>query len=145
MPDCEIRPATIDDEAHVYALLCELKQATFDRDAFREGFRRILARPDTHLLLACEQGDTLGMISLHLQYHLHHLRLIGEIQELVVMPRTRGTGVGKALLAHAEAIAREAGAELTELSTSVKRHDAHRFYEREGYIRTHVRFTKPLA
>ncbi|EOV9631089.1 aminoalkylphosphonate N-acetyltransferase [Cronobacter dublinensis] len=145
MPANEIRPATLDDEAHAYALICELKQATFDRSRFRDGFARLLAQPNTHLLLAWHDDEPIGLITLHLQYHLHHLRLIGEIQELVVMPKMRGTGTGKALLACAEEIARDADAELTELSTSVKRLDAHRFYEREGYTRTHARFTKPLA
>ncbi len=55
---------------------------------------------------------------------------IGEIQELVVMPQARGLNVGSKLLAWAEEEARQAGAEMTELSTNVKRHDAHRFYLR---------------
>lgn len=41
-------------------------------------------------------------------------------------------------------ILRQAGAEMTELSTNVKRHDAHRFYLREGYEQSHFRFTKAL-
>ena len=89
-------------------------------------------------------GQVIGMIGLHMQFHLHHARWIGEIQELVVMPQVRGLKVGSQLLAWAEGVAREAGAELTELSTSVKRTDAHRFYVREGYTQSHFRFTKPL-
>jgi PhnO protein len=60
------------------------------------------------------------------------------------MPQARGLKVGSQLLAWAEEVARQAGAELTELSTSVKRTDAHRFYVREGYTQSHFRFTKPL-
>ncbi len=30
------------------------------------------------------------MISLHMQFHLHHANWIGEIQELVVLPQMRG-------------------------------------------------------
>ncbi len=30
------------------------------------------------------------MISLHMQFHLHHANWIGEIQELVVLPPMRG-------------------------------------------------------
>lgn len=68
------------------------------------------------------------MISLHMQFHLHHANWIGEIQELVVLPQMRGQKVGSQLLAWAEEEARQAGAELTELSTNIKRRDAHRFY-----------------
>lgn len=116
MPDCQLRPATADDAPIVYALICELKL----------------------------DGQIIGMIGLHMQFHLHHARWIGEIQELVVMPQARGLKVGSQLLAWAEDVARQAGAEPTELSTSVKRVDAHRFYVREGYTQSHFRFTKPL-
>ena len=34
MPDCQLRPATADDAPIVYALICELKQAEFDHQAF---------------------------------------------------------------------------------------------------------------
>ena len=36
MPDCQLRPATADDAQIVYALICELKQAEFDHQAFHE-------------------------------------------------------------------------------------------------------------
>jgi PhnO protein len=97
-----------------------------------------------HYQLALLDGQVVGMIGLHLQFHLHHANWIGEIQELVVMPQARGLKVGSQLLAWAEETAREAGAEMTELSTSIQRHDAHRFYLREGYLQSHFRFTKPL-
>ena len=35
MPACELRPATQYDTDAVYALICELKQAEFDHQAFR--------------------------------------------------------------------------------------------------------------
>ena len=89
-------------------------------------------------------GQVVGLIGLHLQFHLHHANWIGEIQELIVMPQARGLTVGSQLLAWAEATAREAGAEMTELSTSTQRLNAHRFYQREGYTQSHFRFTKPL-
>ena len=38
MPDCQLRPATADDVQSVYALICELKQAEFDHQAFHAGY-----------------------------------------------------------------------------------------------------------
>ena len=144
MPDCQLRPATADDAPIVYALICELKQAEFDHQAFHAGYLANLQDHNMRYQLAELDGKIIGMIGLHMQFHLHHARWIGEIQELVVMPQARGLKVGSQLLAWAEEIARQAGAELTELSTSVKRVDAHRFYVREGYTQSHFRFTKPL-
>ena len=144
MPDCQLRPATADDAQSVYALICELKQAEFDHQAFHAGFLANLQDRNMRYQLAEREGQVIGMIGLHMQFHLHHARWIGEIQELVVMPQARGVKGGSQLLAWAEEVARQAGAELTELSTSVKRTDAHRFYVREGYTQSHFRFTKPL-
>ena len=144
MPDCQLRRATPEDAQAVYGLICELKQAEFDQRAFNAGYLANLQDRNMHYHLAELDGHVVGMIGLHLQFHLHHARWIGEIQELVVLPQARGLKVGSQLLAWAEAQARQAGAEMTELSTSVKRVDAHRFYLREGYAQSHFRFTKPL-
>lgn len=141
---CELRRATAQDTEAVYALVCELKQASFDYPAFRAGFTANLQDARLRYQLALLDGQAVGLIGLHLQYHLHHANWIGEIQELVVMPQARGLNVGSKLLAWAEEEARQAGAEMTELSTNVKRHDAHRFYLREGYEQSHFRFTKAL-
>ncbi len=144
MPECELRPATAEDVDAVYGLICELKQAELDRSAFHAGFAANLLDHNMRYHLAEQNGHIIGMIGLHMQFHLHHANWIGEIQELVVMPQARGLRVGSQLLAWAEEFARQAGAEMTELSTSVKRLDAHRFYLREGYTQSHFRFTKPL-
>lgn len=144
MSACELRRATAQDTEVVYALVCELKQASFDYPAFRAGFTANLQDARLRYQLALLDGQAVGLIGLHLQYHLHHANWIGEIQELVVMPQARGLKIGSQLLAWAEQEAREAGAEMTELSTSVTRHDAHRFYLREGYEQSHFRFTKAL-
>ncbi len=144
MPECELRPATAEDVDAVYGLICELKQAELDRSAFLAGFAANLLDHNMRYQLAEQNGHIIGMIGLHMQFHLHHANWIGEIQELVVMPQARGLRVGSQLLAWAEEFARQAGAEMTELSTSVKRLDAHRFYLREGYTQSHFRFTKPL-
>ncbi len=144
MPECELRPATAEDVDAVYGLICELKQAELDKSAFHAGFAANLLDHNMRYQLAEQNGHIIGMIGLHMQFHLHHANWIGEIQELVVMPQARGLKVGSQLLAWAEEFARQAGAEMTELSTSVKRLDAHRFYLREGYTQSHFRFTKPL-
>ncbi|WP_204526399.1 aminoalkylphosphonate N-acetyltransferase [Citrobacter cronae] len=144
MSVCELRRATLYDTDAVYALICELKQGQFDHQAFNAGYAANLQDPNMHYQLALLDGEVVGLIGLHLQFHLHHANWIGEIQELVVMPQARGLTVGSQLLAWAEATAREAGAEMTELSTSTQRLNAHRFYQREGYTQSHFRFTKPL-
>lgn len=130
----------------IYALICELRQdQALDSQVMKNGLIANINDPNIDYQLAWLGTEVVGFISLQLQFHLHHARWIAEIQELVVMPQARSLGVGKALLAWAEQQARHRHAELLELSTSTKRVDAHRFYIREGYQATHLRFTKPLA
>ena len=144
MSVCELRRATLYDTDAVYALICELKQGQFDLQAFSAGYAANLQDPNMHYQLAQLDGQVVGLIGLHLQFHLHHANWIGEIHAQLVIPQSPGLSVGGQLLVLAEATAREAGAEMTELSTSTQRLNAHRFYQREGYTQSHFRFTKPL-
>jgi hypothetical protein len=48
------------------------------------------------------------------------------------------------MMAEAERIFRAEGAGLVELTSNMRRVDAHRFYERLGYQRTSFRFAKEL-
>jgi GNAT superfamily N-acetyltransferase len=58
------------------------------------------------------------------------------IQGLVVLEGKRSAGVGARLVRACEDWARERGTPGIKVRTNVKRRDAHRFYEREGYART---------
>lgn len=108
MPVCELRHATTEDTDSVYALICELLKNELDYQAFRDGFAANLLDPNFHYRLALRNGEVVGMISLHMQFHLHHANWIGEIQELVVLPPMRGQKIGSQLLAWAEEEARQA-------------------------------------
>ena len=56
----------------------------------------------------------------------------------------RSRGIGARMMAFAEAQARSRGARLLELSSNKDRGDAHRFYERLGFARSHEGFKKKL-
>lgn len=99
MSVCELRRATLYDTDAVYALICELKQGQFDLQAFSAGYAANLQDANMHYQLALIDGQVVGLIGLHLQFHLHHANWIGEIRELVVMPQARGLRVGSQLLA----------------------------------------------
>lgn len=63
------------------------------------------------------------------------------VEDLVVDPEARSRGIGAALLAAALEWAREQGASHLELDSGEARHDAHRFYEREGAVWPSKQFT----
>ncbi|MHA3979949.1 GNAT family N-acetyltransferase [Halovulum sp. GXIMD14794] len=67
-----------------------------------------------------------------------------QIEAVRVASDLRGQGVGAALMQDAEDRAREAGCRLVQFTSDQQRTRAHEFYERLGYIPSHVGFKKPL-
>ena len=67
-----------------------------------------------------------------------------QIEGVRVATELRGSGIGKALVADAEARARKAGATLLQLTMNRSRDDSHRFYVAQGFVPSHVGFKKPL-
>ena len=86
-----------------------------------------------------------GLLSFHAIPMLHTPGHLGRITALVVHPDVRGRGVGRGLVAVAEAFARDCGCERLELTSAAHRREAHRFYEKLGYSPHPVRFTKELG
>jgi predicted N-acetyltransferase YhbS len=66
---------------------------------------------------------------------------------LAVEPMERGAGLGRALLARAEILARELGAQRLRVDVRLKLHDSRAFFRaqgfREGTQRSHPGFSRP--
>ncbi len=60
-----------------------------------------------------------------------------QIEAVHVASGCRGQGIGQALLAWAVDRARQEGCRLVQLTTDKSRRDAHRFYERLGFVSSH--------
>ena len=70
--------------------------------------------------------------------------LRAQIEGVRVRADHRGAGVGEALIRWALAEARRRGCGLVQLTTDRSRRDAHRFYERLGFVASHVGFKLAL-
>jgi GNAT superfamily N-acetyltransferase len=109
-------------------------------------FQAIEANPESHVAVAVdERGAVVGWI------HVFGNRLLesepdAEIGGLVVDESVRGRGVGTALVAAAEAWARERGHRVVSVRSNVVRQEAHAFYQTRGYevVKTQLKFRKPL-
>ncbi|MDH5822801.1 GNAT family N-acetyltransferase [Luteimonas sp. RD2P54] len=66
------------------------------------------------------------------------------IEAVRVASRCRGQGLGEQLLEHAIDHARAAGASMVQLTSGRSRGDAHRFYERLGFVPSHTGFKLAL-
>lgn len=104
-------------------------------------------RDPAHILLAARDGDGHLVATMQLTL-LPSLSRGGatrlQIEAVRVAGRTRGGGLGTALMAWALDWGREHGAELAQLTTDRARPDAHRFYERLGFTPSHVGFKLAL-
>ncbi|MFI5205035.1 MAG: GNAT family N-acetyltransferase [Flavobacteriales bacterium] len=122
----------------------ELANRKFDKTELSTIFLKNLTHSNIHYFIAELNGKPAGFGSLYIQPLLHHAGPVGEIQELVVMPEFRSTGIGKQLLDHITLLATEKGCCLLELASSRSRTESHRFYLREGFADSHHKFTKKL-
>lgn len=95
-------------------------------------------------LLAQQDDEIIGCVTWHVTPVLHRPGPVGRITLLVVAAPFRGKGTGRALVDAVEARLKQRGCVLAEVTSNVRRRDAHRFYERLGFERTSFRFGKPI-
>ena len=62
------------------------------------------------------------------------------VEDVAVHPEAQGQGIGRSMMEHALALAREAGCYKLALSSNQRRTEAHAFYERLGFERHGVSF-----
>ena len=93
------------------------------------------------MLVAVLAGEVVGVCQLIVFRHLQaHGGLCAELESVHVHPDHRGAGVGGALLREAIERARALGCYRVQLTSNSGRPDAHRFYERLGFVPSHVGF-----
>ncbi len=108
-------------------------------------FDAIDTSPSDRLFVAELDGAVVGTYQFTLCRTLvHQGRLRAMVEAVHVAGARRGQGIGAAMMRHAQSIAREAGAGVLELTSNKQRHDAHRFYERLGFRRSHDGFKLAL-
>ena len=86
-------------------------------------------------------GEVVGVCQLIVFRHLQARGgLCAEVESVHVHPDHRGAGIGAALLHEAMERARALGCYRVQLTSNTARPDAHRFYERLGFVPSHVGF-----
>ena len=141
-----IRPARHDDLPAIIALLANdpLGQSREDPAnplpaAYGQAFDDIAAQSGNHQFVAELDGVIVGCLQLTIIPGLSRRGTKrGLIEAVRVSANSRGLGIGERLVRHAIDIARVAGCGLVQLTTDKSRTDAHRFYERLGFVASHV-------
>jgi GNAT superfamily N-acetyltransferase len=138
-----LRPATMTDAKHVALLLTELGYPSTEADV-QKRLDHALHNDAGCCLVAQSAGDVIGLINAELVPYFPDGSTICRATALVALPPHRGRGLGEKLLAAVTDFARRHHCAGIELTSSERRVDAHRFYQRLGFSRTSFRFFQAL-
>jgi GNAT superfamily N-acetyltransferase len=133
-----IDPATTDDIPALAGLLAILftQEADFrpDRAKQEQGLRLIVASPSLGRIFVARDGsEVVGVVSLLFTVSTAEGGPACWLEDMVVRPDRRGSGLGSRLLRHAIDHARANGFVRISLLTDRVNHGAIRFYQREGF------------
>ncbi|MER6366529.1 GNAT family N-acetyltransferase [Kitasatospora sp. NPDC001527] len=148
--DLIIRRATGDDLPAIVAMLADdplgaTRESPGDLAPYRTAFACIDADPHQHLVVAERAGRTIGTLQLTVIPGLSRKGSTRTVIEAVrIHADERGTGLGGRLIQWAIDRSRELDADLVQLTSDATRTDAHRFYERLGFVPSHVGFKLAL-
>lgn len=104
-------------------------------------FARLAQYPDYQVYLAERDGAVIGTYALLIMDNLGHGGTpLAIVESVMVDSATRGSGIGRQLMADARQRAAAAGCYKLMLSSNDKRTDAHAFYDGLGFKRHGVSF-----
>lgn len=106
--------------------------------AYLDAFEQIERQAGNCIIVAVENDEVIGCVQLTIIPGLARLGMKrGQIEGVRVARGHRGKGIGEALFRYAIDEAAAAGCEMIQLTTDKSRKDAHRFYERLGFVASH--------
>lgn len=150
--DIVIRPARREDIAEIAAMFASDTLGghgdTTEPEALADylaAFDWIEASPDNRLWVAERAG---AMVGTYQSTYMRTLTGRGSASLTIEAVHTRhdmrGAGIGAAMIRHAIAQGEEMGVRLVQLMSNAVRTDAHRFYERLGFVKSHAGFKMKL-
>ncbi|UKL07019.1 MULTISPECIES: GNAT family N-acetyltransferase [unclassified Streptomyces] len=145
-----IRRAEVSDVAAIVAMLADdplgvTRESPDDLTPYLAAHTRLAADPNQHLVVAERAGKVVGTLQLTLIPGLSRRAATRSLIEGVrVHADERGSGLGTLLIEWAVETSRAEGCRLVQLTSDATREDAHRFYERLGFVASHVGFKLQL-
>jgi ribosomal protein S18 acetylase RimI-like enzyme len=144
VPTVNLRTATPGDAPEIARLLALLGYPT-EASSIATRWAKWRANGSSAIVAGAQSAGLVGVVTVYTSIVLHRPKPIGRITALVVDESARGQGVGRALVSAAEAFAFREGCGMLEVTSNMRRTEAHAFYERLGFDRSSYRFVKTLA
>jgi ribosomal protein S18 acetylase RimI-like enzyme len=154
MPDSEtiFRTATLADLPAIVSLLADDELGREREDLrlplipeYLAAFRAIAEDANQLLAVAEDGAEIVGTLQISFVPGISHKGAWrGQIESVRVKRTCRGAGLGQEMFAWAIAECRARNCALVQLTTNKSRKDAHRFYERLGFVASHEGFKLDL-
>jgi len=110
-----------------------------------DAFQAILADPNQLQVVATLNDEVIGTLQLTFIPGLARIGAWrGQIEAVRIAETHRGSGVGQQMFEWAIEQCRARGCNLVQLTTDKARPDAHRFYERLGFVGSHIGYKLTL-
>lgn len=107
--------------------------------AYYKAFEAIEADPNQQLIVADWNGEVVGTLQLMYMPSISYQGgTRAQVESVRVLGRLRGQGIGARMMKWAIEQARQRGCHLMQLTSHKSRSDAHRFYERLGFTKSHI-------
>ncbi|WP_225824213.1 GNAT family N-acetyltransferase [Streptomyces naphthomycinicus] len=146
MGDLEIRAATAEDLQAIVTMLADdplgaQRESPDDLTPYRAALERLAADPNQHVVVAVREDRVIGTLQLTIIPGLSQKGATRALIEAVrIRADERGSGLGSRLIEWAIDTSRQLGCKMVQLTSDKTRTDAHRFYERLGFIASHEGF-----
>ncbi|MEU2287382.1 GNAT family N-acetyltransferase [Streptomyces sp. NPDC013178] len=150
MGDLEIRAAVTEDIPAIVGMLADdplgaQRESPDDLTPYLTALERLSADPNQRLVVAVRDGRVVGTLQLTIIPGLSRRGATRSIIEGVrVHADERGSGLGTRFIEWAIEESRRENCQLVQLTSDNTRTDAHRFYERLGFVASHVGFKLQL-
>ncbi|QRG66655.1 GNAT family N-acetyltransferase [Brevibacillus choshinensis] len=141
----EFKTATIDHLPAIVRLLAD-DELGATRERFEEplplqyieAFEKIMQQVGNSIIVALDNEEVIGCLQLTLIPGIARLGMTrAQIEGVRVVRSYRSKGVGEALFRYAMDVAKANGCGMIQLTTDKQRKEAHRFYERLGFVASH--------
>ncbi len=141
----KIRKANRSDCKEIFKIINELEYNTLNYSKFKKIFDLLIDSKILTMFVAEIDGQIVGTLNLRIEPQLHHMANVAEVIELAVDPNYRNQKIGSKLFTHAVEYAKNKDCFVIDVSSNIKRKDAHRFYQHQGMEITHYTLTKKIG
>jgi GNAT superfamily N-acetyltransferase len=122
-----------------------LDPTTLDDPRYRAAFDEITGDAKHRLVVAEMGGEVVGTLQISFIPGMPNFGMKrGLLENVHIRADQRGSGLGSQMVLWAVERCREAGCGLVQLTSNKLRADAHRFYEKLGFAKTHEGFKLKL-